>query len=196
MYTYWVYQTYWAGQHHSDVYNFQHFEEVCLECTQLNFKKQPRALMPESKTYPCWSNVITCNAVSLAAGPKRWSLRGRVRSHRSTTASHPRHPPVPQANKMSISHIYYHHGCHGDKPKWLSLTIQLHLELHWDLKGLVGVLQRFKGHVRVAIEPGKLDRHLWKGTAQYTKVRFYPRRKITQLLAFKYTIVQIIACRC
>lgn len=34
-----------------------------------------------------------------------------------------------------------------------------YLELHSDLKGLVRVLQGFNGHVRVAIEPGKLHLH-------------------------------------
>lgn len=34
-----------------------------------------------------------------------------------------------------------------------------HLEFQSDLKSLVGVLQGFKGHVRVTIKPGKVQRY-------------------------------------
>lgn len=40
----------------------------------------------------------------------------------------------------------------------------LYLELQSDLKGLVGVLQGFKGHVRVAKEPRKVHWYHWRRT--------------------------------
>lgn len=40
--------------------------------------------------------------------------------------------------------------------------IVLYLEFKGHLKGLVRVLQRFKGHVGVAIEPWELHRHSWQ----------------------------------
>lgn len=42
--------------------------------------------------------------------------------------------------------------------------VLFYLELQSDLKGLVRVLQGFKGHVRVAREPRKVHRHHWRRT--------------------------------
>ena len=44
------------------------------------------------------------------------------------------------------------------------IPMVLYLKLQSDLKCLVGVLQGFKGHVRVAIKPGKVHWYNWKKT--------------------------------
>lgn len=105
---------------------------------------------------PMW---FTCSAASLALELVRWSLHDSVRFLRSTTTSRPHFQPAQKTNikkKKQIIKLFFllFHKRVG----------KAYLELHSDLKCLVGVLQGFKGHVRVAIEPGKLHLHHCKWT--------------------------------